>query len=184
VVLDTRPRDAFLAGHLRRSLFAPPEKFADFAGSYLAPEDEIVLVVQDAPATEEYVRQLVRMGFDKVVGTLPASAVESAPATMKTVTRAVKFPEVPALLANGSPRRLLDVRKASEFATGHLRGAQNLAHTRLRPRHRAIPADHPLIVSCQSGLRATAACSFLAREGREVICVADQFENAPNELLA
>jgi hydroxyacylglutathione hydrolase len=35
VVLDTRSRAAFLSGHLRGSLFAPPAKFSDFAGSYL-----------------------------------------------------------------------------------------------------------------------------------------------------
>jgi hydroxyacylglutathione hydrolase len=184
VVLDTRDRASFLAGHLRRSLFAPPEKFADFAGSYLAPEDQIVLVVKDPAEVEEYVRQLVRMGFDKITGVLPASALATASTENTTVTRAVKFPEVPALLANGTRRGLLDVRKATEFAAGHLRNAQNIAHTRLRPRLDEVPADYPLIVHCQSGMRATAACSYLAREGRDVICVADKFENAPKELLA
>jgi len=184
VVLDTRDRPTFLAGHLRRSLFAPPEKFADFAGSYLAPEDEIVVVVRDPADANEYVRQLVRMGFDKIVGTLRASALESASTAQKTATRTIKFPEVPALLANGADHALLDVRKATEFATGHLCDAQNIAHTRLRPRLNEVPTDHPLIVSCQSGLRATGACAFLARAGRDVICVADQFENAPRELLA
>ena len=42
VVVDTRPRDAFLHSHLRGSLFAPPEKFSDFAGSYLSPENHII----------------------------------------------------------------------------------------------------------------------------------------------
>jgi hydroxyacylglutathione hydrolase len=65
-----------------------------------------------------------------------------------------------------------------------LRDAQNIAHTRLRPRLDEVPADYPLLVSCQSGMRATAACSFLARQGRDVICVADKFDNAPRELLA
>jgi hydroxyacylglutathione hydrolase len=183
-VLDTRDRTRFLAGHLRRSLFTPPEKFADFAGSYLAPEDEIVIIVKDDDATDEYVRQLVRMGFDKVVGFLPASVVEAAPAAMKVATRAVKFSEVPALLGNGTRRSLLDVRKATEFAAGHLRDARNIAHTRLRPRLDEVSADFPLLVHCASGLRAAGACAFLSRAGRENICIADKFENAPKELLA
>ena len=183
-VLDTRDRAAFLAGHLRRSLFTPPEKFADFAGSYLAPEDEVVVVVKDPAETEEYVRQLVRMGFDKVIGFLPASVVESAPLALKIATRAVKFSEVAALLANGTRRGLLDVRKATEFAAGHLRDARNIAHSRLRPRLDEVPADFPLLVHCASGLRAAGACAFLSRVGRENICIADKFENAPKELLA
>ena len=183
-VLDTRDSASFLAGHLRRSLFAPPEKFADFAGSYLAPDDEIVLVVDAADAAEEYVRQLVRMGFDKVVGVLPSTAVESAPDRWKAATRAVQFAAVPVLLADDLRAAVLDVRKATEFSAGHLRGAQNIAHTRLLPRLDEVPADSPLIVHCASGLRAAGACAFLAREGREVICVTDKFENAPKELRA
>ncbi len=184
VVLDTRDRAAFLAGHLRRSLFVPPDKFSDFAGSYLALEDEIVLVVKEAAEVEPYVRQLVRMGFDKIVGVLPADAVGAAPADLKTKTWAVTFAEVPSLLGNGAARHLLDVRKATEFAIAHLRDAQNIAHTRLRPRLKELPVDQPLIVSCASGMRATGACAFLVREGRDVICVADKFENAPKELIA
>lgn len=183
VVLDTRDRVAFLAGHLRRSLFVPPEKFADFAGSYLAEEDEIVIVVKDDASAEEYVRQLVRMGFDKIIGILPASAVESAPAALKASIRTVRFSEVPALLDGGSGRRVLDVRKATEFAAGHLRGARNLAHTRLLPRLDEVSADFPLLVHCAGGLRAAGACAFLGRAGREVICIADSFANVPKELL-
>ena len=184
VVLDTRERDAYFAGHLSRSLFVPPEKFSDFAGSYLVPGSEIVLVVEDAAETEDFVRQLVRMGFDNICGVLPARAVESAPGALKVVTRAVTFRDVPALMADRSEIRVLDVRKATEFAAAHLRDAQNIAHTRLRPRLGEVAADAPLVVHCASGLRAAGACAFLERAGREVVCVADKFENSPKALLA
>jgi hydroxyacylglutathione hydrolase len=182
-VLDTRGRAAFLAGHLRRSLFAPPEKFSDFAGSYLAPDDEIVVVVADDANRAEFVRQLVRMGFDKIVGVLPASVLEWAPDALKTATREVPFTGVPALLSDGAGHRVIDVRKASEFARGHLRGAQNIAHTRLQPRLGEVPPEARLVVHCASGLRAAGACAFLERAGRQVVCVADEFDNAPKELL-
>jgi hydroxyacylglutathione hydrolase len=184
VTLDTRDRAAFLSSHLRRSLFAPPEKFSDFAGSYVAPADEIVLVVEDAADADEFVRQLIRMGFDKVAGVLSAGSIASAPDALKVATRAVKFADVPGVLSAGGNWALLDVRKATEFAEGHLRGAQNLAHTRLRPRLAEVPGDAPLVVSCASGMRAAGACAFLAREGREVVCVADQLAKAPKALLA
>ena len=184
VVLDTREdRAAFLARHLRGSLFAPMAKFADFAGSYLAPENDIVLVVEKIADVDESVRQLVRMGFDRIVGVVLASVIASAPGSAVKSTRAVAFADVPAVLAANPRRALLDVRKATEFAAGHLRDAQNIAHTRLRPRLDEVPSDHPLLVSCASGLRAAGACAFLARASREVICVADKFENAPKQLL-
>jgi hydroxyacylglutathione hydrolase len=182
VLLDTRGRDAFLAQHLVGSLFTPDAKFADFAGSYLDPADEIVLVLNDPSASEEYVRQLVRMGFDHIVGILPASAIASAPAESQVKTPAVTFPETREMLSDGA-YHVLDVRKATEFGAGHLAKAQNIAHTRLRPRLAEVPFGKPLVVHCQSGVRATGACAFLERNHREVFCVADSFENAPKELL-
>ncbi|HSI64534.1 MAG TPA: MBL fold metallo-hydrolase [Candidatus Saccharimonadia bacterium] len=184
VVLDTRDRAAFLAGHLRRSIFAPVEKFSDFAGSYLRPEQEVVLVVKDEAEVAGLVRQLVRMGFERIAGFIHARDLDAAPAPQLTGTRVVKFSEVPSLQSQNGGAGVLDVRKAVEYAGGHLRGALNIAHTRLLPKLSAVPMGQTLLVHCQSGLRATGACAFLEREGRQVVCVADKFENAPKELLA
>jgi hydroxyacylglutathione hydrolase len=75
------------------------------------------------------------------------------------------------------------VRKAVEFSESHLRGAENIAHTRLLPRLNEVPGG-PLLVHCQSGMRAAGVCAFLARNGRQATMVVDKFENAPRELLA
>lgn len=183
VVLDTRSRAKFLKDHLRGSLFTPPEKFSDFTGSFLAPEQEILIVAEDAAAAQDYARQLVRMGFDRIAGFVSAAAIANAPAELMTKFQAVDFQAAPALLdGNGSPF-ILDVRKATEFAGGHIRNARNLAHTRLRTRLTEIPRV-PLLVHCQTGHRATSASAFLARNGYDVTCVADKFENAPLEILA
>jgi rhodanese-related sulfurtransferase len=94
---------------------------------------------------------------------------------------AIRFDGLKESMAGG--RRFLDVRKATEFGAGHIREAANLAHTRLQPRLGDVPTG-PLAVGCQSGTRAAGACAFLARHGRDAVCVADKFENAPRELLA
>jgi hydroxyacylglutathione hydrolase len=184
VILDTREdRAAFLARHLRRSLFVPAAKFSDFAGSYLVPENEIVLVIDELGDANEFVRQLVRIGFDHIAGVVPASAIATALESGAKGTGTVTFAEVPALLANGVRFEVLDVRRATEFSEGHLSGAQNIAHTRLRLRLNEVPSDVPLLVHCASGLRAAAACAFLERNGREVICVDDALKNTPWRLL-
>ena len=182
VVLDTRSRGEFLEGHLRGSLFTPPEKFSDFAGSFLTPEQDLAIVADDAAAAQDCVRQLVRIGFDRIAGFLPASSIADAPAELITKFQAVDFQAVPALLGGNDDTFTLDVRKATEFVGGHIRNAHNLAHTRLRPRLAEIPRV-PLLVHCQTGHRATGASAFLARNGYEVTCVADKFENAPLGIL-
>jgi hydroxyacylglutathione hydrolase len=185
VVLDTREdRAGFLARHLLGSLYAPAAKFQDFAGSYLAPENDIVLVVERPAQAGEFVRQLVRIGFDHIAGVLSADALGSAPESAVNATRSITFAEVPALLADGDHHRLLDVRRATEYSGAHLHGARNIAHTRLQSRLGEVPPEAPLLVHCASGLRAAGACAFLERNGREVICIADAFTNAPSGLLS
>jgi hydroxyacylglutathione hydrolase len=182
VILDTRSRGEFLQGHLRGSLFTPPEKFSDFAGSYLSPEQEILIVAGDTADAQDFVRQLVRIGFDHIEGFIPPAALADAPAEWMTKFQAVDFQAVPTLLGGNGDTFTLDVRKATEFVGGHIRNAHNLAHTRLRPRLAEIPRV-PLLVHCQTGQRATGASAFLARNGYEVTCVADKFENAPLGIL-
>jgi len=65
---------------------------------------------------------------------------------------------------------ILDVRTPAEFATGHLPGAMNVSHTRLRDRLDevvAAAAGRPVAVLCQSGVRSYIAHRVLAAAGRE-----------------
>ncbi len=186
VVLDARSdRRAFASGHLRGSLYAPAKgDFSGFAGSYLAPGDRILLVVDAAEEVDDLARQLHRIGFDHTEGWLPASAIVEADETILDRIRPIAFDGLEALLDSAPEARILDVRRAGEYAAGHLRGSMNIAHTRLRGRSHELPKDAPVIVHCQSGNRASAAMAWLRREGRETIYVDDAFANAPAALLA
>lgn len=64
--------------------------------------------------------------------------------------------------------RVLDVRRATEFARGHLPGAINIAHTRLADRLDEVPGDKHLLVNCRTGQRSSRAGAFLQRMGYEV----------------
>jgi NADPH-dependent 2,4-dienoyl-CoA reductase/sulfur reductase-like enzyme/rhodanese-related sulfurtransferase len=60
---------------------------------------------------------------------------------------------------------LLDVRSTREFATGHLRGALNIPHTKLRDRLDEVPTGRPLLVYCASGFRSYLALRVLRQNG-------------------
>lgn len=181
-VLDTRAnRNAFLERHLPRSLYAPAiSMFSNFAGSYLQPEDEVVLLVEASSVVDGLARQLFRMGFDKIEGYLLADDIETS-AELLVATKTVKFSDVPALRRNSSHLNLLDVRRRVEFDTAHLPDAVNIAHTRLLPRIAEVPAS-PLLVHCATGMRAATASALLERHGRSVTCVNDAWENRPPAL--
>ena len=75
------------------------------------------------------------------------------------------FPEdVDALPRDGSAT-LLDVRTPGEYAAGHAEGFVNLPVDDLREHLAELPADKPVYVICQSGLRSYIACRILAQQG-------------------
>jgi hydroxyacylglutathione hydrolase len=182
VVLDTRAdRAAWLASHWRGSLHTPPAKFSDFAGSWLRPDDHVILLVDRLEDADGFVRQLLRMGFDRVRGVAVTGDLARAGAAL-TSSRTASFADLPALLTGSAPPQVLDVRREAEFKAGHVRGARNIAHTRLRVRLNEVPREGAVVVHCQSGVRAVGACSLLERAGHDVICLNDAFPRCPAEL--
>jgi rhodanese-related sulfurtransferase len=71
------------------------------------------------------------------------------------------------LLINREDARVIDVRSADEYATGHLPESQNIPLDQLEARAGEIGnlKDSPLIVVCQTGTRAAGACRRLEKLG-------------------
>ncbi len=179
VVLDTRgDRAEFMAAHLAGSLYAPLDKsFPTIAGSYVKPGSQITLITQPEQV-EEAVRELVRIGLDEVAGFAPPQTLTGIGAL-----RATARIDFSVALADDSRATLLDVRGRSEFEAGHLKGALNVAHTRLLERIDEIPAGDAVVVHCLSGARAASASSLLERRGHRVLYVDDLFSRLPAERL-
>jgi hydroxyacylglutathione hydrolase len=176
-----RDRAAFMARHLPSALHSPMTKnFNTVVGSLVEDEATPLLLIIESDEVEEAVRDLVRIGFDRVEafavpGTLDCHFDEGgASATIERVTFAD-------LAQEEAPEDVVfvDVRFASEFAAGHLPGAINASYTRLPSYARErIPMGRTLLVHCSTGRRAAAAAAFLAREGFQVKLVDDDFPNA------
>ena len=171
-IIDTRDdRAAFMAGHVPRSLYAPINRtFPTVVGSLVDPELPIVLLIDEA-RLEEAVRDLIRIGFDRVMGWAPSPSLDDLRAwgvTPETIER-IDRDELDRRRQRGRVA-VLDVRGSAEFRGGHLPEAINIAHTRLRPRCDAVPRG-PVYVHCRTGGRAAAAAAFLARQGVNVVYV-------------
>ncbi len=73
--------------------------------------------------------------------------------------------------------RVLDVRSAAEFEDGHVPGAINIPHTRVRDVPATVPPGTPLLVHCNSGTRSASAVSMLERTGFRPVQVDDACAN-------
>ncbi|WP_346085999.1 rhodanese-like domain-containing protein, partial [Streptomyces thermocarboxydus] len=72
---------------------------------------------------------------------------------------------------------VLDVRRASERARGHVDGSVHIPVHELRGRLHEVP-DGQVWVHCAGGLRAAIAASLLDASGRDVVAVDDRFDRA------
>ncbi len=81
--------------------------------------------------------------------------------------RSVSQQELLSLSEEPTSVLILDVRSESEFASGHVPGAQNIPHDQLADRLEEVDGDreHGVIVYCESGRRASVATATLSDAG-------------------
>ncbi len=178
-ILDLRTdRATFAAKHLQGALFAPLPggKLPIAAGSYINETSCILLVAEDESQVAEAVRQLVRIGLDQVAAWIPENEALSNTSFTTSYPR-IATADLPA------DATVLDVRGADEFSASHVKGAKNIAYTRLAARLDEIPSGKPLFVHCGSGIRAALASAFLASRGHDVVHVDGSFAEIPTGLM-
>ena len=177
VILDTRERNEFAAGHIPGSLLSPLNKqFNTVAGSYITEEEDIYLIVEEH-RLEEAIRDLFRIGLDNVKGYVndrDLQIYKTQGGEFDTV-EVVKFDILDKI---GDGEAVLDVRKGSEYEEFHVEGSINYAHTRLLPNKDHLDKGTKYYVHCQSGGRSAVAAALLKRDGFKVALIDDEIENA------
>lgn len=178
VVLDTRHRRAYFAGHLPGAILAELDfQFNSIAGSYIEPGTPIVLVA-DELHLDAAIRGLIRVGLDDIVSYITPAVLEAYGRAGGTLARTetIDMAEMESRRLAGTAR-VLDVRGSAEFEVDHVPGALHVAHTRVPMQMDQLPADQPLLVHCASGGRAAAVVSLLERRGLRAVHVNDAFAN-------
>lgn len=163
-LLDTRnDRVAFMEHHVKGSLHAPLDsKFSEAAGSYVDPDRDVYLIVSEKEHVSNAVKQLIRIGIDKVVGFFLFDELKNFSGSDFVSIKMIDTTEI-------NPHdTILDVRGADEYEEAHIPGAINVAHTRLVADSDELPEIGPVTVHCGSGVRAALAASQLERVGYEV----------------
>lgn len=174
-IIDTRLKHDFMKGHLKSSIMASFDKnFNTIAGSFIDGEDDFYLIIEEENL-EEAIRDLIRVGLDRPKGFATIQDIENWPGSLEQI-ETIDFKEFEKIRESNS-KQVLDVRKATEYADGHIPDSINIAHTRLASRLSDLPKDKTLLVHCGSGQRASYSVSLLKKEGFDVVWVDDFFKN-------
>ena len=168
VILDTRNANFFTQGFVPGSVSIGLEgRFAEWAGSLLSFDAPMLLVTEPGKEKETIVR-LARVGFDKVKGYLSGGfeAWKNAGEEIDLIVD-VEADELMMDIPHDKNLLVVDVRRETEFADGHLKDAVNLPLIDMNdPATMADFEDHQnLYVHCGGGYRSVIAASLLKKQG-------------------
>ncbi|MFF9481849.1 rhodanese-like domain-containing protein [Streptomyces sp. NPDC014733] len=176
-VVDLRNRIAFAEGHVAGSFnFEADGKIATYLAWLIPWGKPVTLLAESAEQLASAQRELVRVGIDR-----PAAAATGAP--QEWVAQGASLASFPRSTFAGLAEQdmdgivVLDVRRESERAAGHIEGSVHIPVHQLHKRLGEVPAG-TVWVHCAGGMRAGIAASLLDAAGRDVVAVDDGFDSA------
>jgi hydroxyacylglutathione hydrolase len=168
LIIDTRHATTFTQGFVPGSIFIGLEgRYAEWAASLLPFDKELLIVAEPGKEKESIVR-LTRVGFNKFSGYL-AGGFESWKNSNEKIDLIVDVE--PDELAMDIPFDeklvVLDVRRETEYADGHIKKAVNIPLSNLIDPGSMADLDEEmnLYVHCAGGYRSVIASSIMKREG-------------------
>jgi glyoxylase-like metal-dependent hydrolase (beta-lactamase superfamily II)/rhodanese-related sulfurtransferase len=164
IVIDARPVASFSAGHVPGSLSNTLRPvFASWLGWLVESQQPVVFVLDPDQDRDDLVRQCLDVGHEQLAGQLDGGI----DAWMRSGRAVSTIP----LVEPGEMRgRVIDVRQANEYVSGHVPGAINIelgavSDTRVEA--------GPVTVMCGHGERAMTGASILSAHGHDIVAVFD-----------
>jgi rhodanese-related sulfurtransferase len=110
--------------------------------------------------------RMARVGLENVVGYLDGGIAvwEQAGLELATVPQ-IPVDEPRSRLDEQSDLQIVDVRRPTEYATGHILGAVNAELAHLEDKAGELDQSRRTVVACAGGYRSSAAASILERRG-------------------
>jgi len=164
VILDVRHGKKFAAGHIPNSYgIRVDAPLTTWVGWLIPFGSRIVLVTESTDQTVAATRQLIRIGYDDLLGYLDGGI--DAWAQAGSPIEMIPSINVKELRERLNEVILVDVRQLSEWNTGHIPGAIHTEAGHMAWDELRFPHDKPLAIQCASGSRSMSVTSVLRRRG-------------------
>lgn len=168
VLLDTRDPQTFSKGFIPNSInIGIDGSFASWVGTLVKDVKQEILLITEPGREEEVITRLSRVGFDHSLGYLEGgfSAWEEAGKEIDYI-ESVSVDELLEKM-NQEKVNILDVRRASEFNSEHVKNAQNVPLDYINENMSEVDKNKTYYVNCRSGYRSMVFCSLLRARGYE-----------------
>lgn len=166
VIIDVRHQSDFVKGHIPQSIFIGLDGgFAPWVGALVGDVNQPLLIISPEGREEETITRLSRVGFDNTLGYLEGGFVAWKKANKECdVIKSVNAEELE-LLVKDHDTPVFDVRKESEYFSGHITSAINTPLDFLNDHLNQFPEEDTFYIHCAGGYRSIIAASILKKRG-------------------
>ena len=157
LVIDTRSSENFKNGHIKGTINLPDgEKFEQWLGAIVAPEEAFYLLAESAEKLEVMIRKTAKIGYEKFI---KGALVVDETFTLKEQGQ---YADAEALRNQLSDFTILDIRDEGEVKVNKIfKDSIHIPLGQLRERAKELPLDKPVVVHCAGGYRSAVGSSIL-----------------------
>lgn len=168
LLLDTRDPQTFAQGFIPNSInIGIDGSFAVWVGTLILNINQEILIIADSGREEEVATRLARVGYDNILGHLQGGfeAWKKNQKEMDTIPSIDVLQFAEEISKNNT--KVLDVRKVSEYDSGHLVKAENVPLDYINENINSLSKDTPYFIHCAGGYRSMIFASILKARGYE-----------------
>lgn len=167
LVIDLRTGDAFADAHPSGALSIPCGAKVGYWAGWVVPDDvPLILLADDIAQASQAALQLLRVGLDRVEGSISGGFRGWLGAGLPTAAlEQISAAELRDAIERGEPMQLVDVRTPHEWQGEHLPGAINIPVGEIPARAGELRRDVGVATICEGGYRSSLAASLLEQEG-------------------
>ena len=167
LILDTRDAQTFANGFIPNSInIGIDGSFAPWVGAMIPDIKQEILLVAEPGRETEIITRLARVGYDFTIGFL-AGGFEAWKQSGKEIDqiKSISADELATIQKQDEGINILDVRKASEYKSEHVKGTINVPLDFINDSMAAIQKDKTYYVHCAGGYRSMIFVSILKARG-------------------
>ena len=167
LILDTRAAQTFAKGFIPNSInIGIDGSFAPWVGAMIPDIKQKILLVAEEGRELEIITRLARVGYDYTIGFLEGG-LEGWIKAGKELDHisSIDTKALVQIKSNDPSISILDVRKASEFNSEHIKGVQNAPLDFINESMASIDKEKTYYVHCAGGYRSMIFISILKARG-------------------
>jgi glyoxylase-like metal-dependent hydrolase (beta-lactamase superfamily II)/rhodanese-related sulfurtransferase len=167
LILDTRDAQTFAKGFIPNSInIGIDGSFAPWVGAMIPDIKQEILLVAEPGRETEIITRLARVGYDFTIGFLAGGFEAWKKSGMEIdQIKSISADELAVIQKQEKNIAILDVRKASEYKSEHIKGTINAPLDFINDSMATIQKDKTYYVHCAGGYRSMIFVSILKARG-------------------